>query len=118
MSEPRMIDRLVEFINNQPADRVIKSHGSWARCAVGDFTREVLNHEIPDTMNDGVDFSDVHKDPVIRQLWQETSSECPMTCEMYGTVPCEDESLMDSLSHTTLPDTYGELAAYIRNLPA
>lgn len=117
MSEPRMVDRLVEFINNQPADRQIVSHLCWAKCAVGDFAREVLNHEIPDTGL--VAFERVHSDPVMRQLWSEVSSADPDICKPYGLEPLEEgESLMDSLSYLELPSTYGELAAYIRNLPA
>ena len=72
------IKGLLEFINAQPADRLITSHHSWAECAVGDYAREVLGHTIPKQMElEGIvcfhndNWKAVFEDVVMQQLWAE-----------------------------------------------
>lgn len=106
--------RFIQFVYEQPADRPIRSHASWARCAVGDFAREVLNHNIPDTMEEGVMFAHVHADPVIIALHVEFGSDDAHDVELFNCALSDKPTLANVLAETTLPRTYGEMAEMIR----
>lgn len=106
--------RFIQFVNEQPANRPIRSHASWASCAVGDFAREVLNHDIPDTATAGVQFAQVHADPIIVALHVEFGSDEQADVERFNCALSDKPTLANVLAVTTLPRTYGEMAKMIR----
>lgn len=106
--------RFIQFVNEQPANRPIRSHASWASCAVGDFAREVLNHNIPDTRDEGVMFAHVHADPVIIALHVEFGSAAKRDVELFNCALSDKPTLANVLAETTLPRTYGEMAEMVR----
>lgn len=110
------IDGLVAFINSQPADRPIKSHSSWNECAVGDYAREVLGHDIP-LARTGDSYIPVHNDEVLNALWRECGTCEPLNmAARYQVIPQTDgPSLMDILSRMKQPASYGELVQVLND---
>lgn len=111
---------LIAFIIAQPADRVIASQDSWNECAVGDYARDVHNHEIAKPVGGafsgsmGADYTPVHRDPVLKALVLDANSSKQYTIERYNCRELAEPSVMDLLSEC--PDdieTYGQLRAWL-----
>lgn len=112
MNHPTIAD-LKQFILAQPSDRRVW-HSSWAACAVGDYAREVLGHEIyrPKSFDD---YEPVWKDPVLRALSQESGTCDEFTAEQYGIgTMCPEATFMDFLALQSGKSTYGELVTELR----
>lgn len=112
MNLPTIAD-LKQFILAQPSDRKVW-HSSWAACAVGDYAREVLGHEIyrPRSFDD---YEPIWKDPVLRALSQESGTCDEFTAEQYGIgTMYTEETFMDFLALQSGKSTYGELVADLR----
>lgn len=99
LSKTPLIAELIKFIESQPADRPIKSHRSWNECAVGDFFREVKNHEIPlaygSMPNYGEAYDLMHSCPVYQEFARQLQEHSVLSevmetpdqpnCMTYGT---------------------------------
>lgn len=100
---------LLAFIASQPADRPIVSHRSWKQCAVGDYAREALGHDIPNQRDHGGDYRVVRDDPVMLALYAQTgTSHTQFTDEHPDLLALkENETLMDFLASMSDESTYG-----------
>lgn len=111
---------LIAFINEQPADRPITTHRSWQGCAVGDYAREVLGHEIinPDEHEGGYQL--LWADPVLSALWKEAGTAEYTTAHNHDLVRTQSFTIMDFLNgaasaRSALANTYGAFAKQIQD---
>lgn len=117
MSQIATIAMLTQFINAQPANRQV-DNTSFNSCIVGDFAREVLNHEIPVPIDD--DYTAITKDIVIASLYKDSGASAHEDdAADYDLVHQEEYTLMDCLNEIEdgFP-TYGDAQRWIRETAA
>ena len=101
----------MNFLRSQPADRAIVSHHSWKLCAVGDYAREVLIHDIPDPSTfKPTSFAVVWDDPVLLAMYTETGTSYDELHIRHPFVPKSTKpTVMDVLAYVDSEKTYGQL---------
>jgi hypothetical protein len=98
-------DGFMAFVLSQDDTRKIDNR-HWNTCAVGDYAREVLGHEIPFPILGY--YSEIWYDSIVSMLYRRWGSYNIETAVLFSTHHFDEPTLADELCDGIF-DTYGEL---------